>query len=115
MLINYPAAPLYKEPYASELDDEAWYGQQADILEDMGEFCRVRMIYGYQSCVRRRHLMEWQYENEPMTVSLPFGAVHETGDIKSRPLMLLPRGARVEPSGEREGWREVRPSSRKRP
>lgn len=108
MLINYPAAPLYKEPYASELDDEAWYGQQADILEDMGEFCRVRMIYGYQSCVRRRHLMEWQYENEPMTVSLPFGAVHEAGDIKSRSLMLLPRGAQVEPIGEREGWTEIR-------
>lgn len=108
MLINFPAAPLYKEPYSAELDDEAWYGQGAEIMDDMGEFCRVRMSYGYESCIRRRHLTDWQYQNEPMTVKFPFVDVHTQRDIKSTVLFALPRGAVVEPWGEKDGWTELR-------
>lgn len=108
MLINFPAAPLYKEPYSAELDDEAWYGQQAEIIDDMGEFCRVRMSYGYESCIRRRHLMDWQYQNAPMAVKFPFADVHSERDIKSAVLLTLPRGALVEPAEEKDGWTQLR-------
>ncbi len=108
MLINFPAAPLYKQPYDTELDDEAWYGQEAEIIDDMGEFCRVRMEYGYQSCIRRRHLSDVTYQSGPMTVVFPFAYVLSDGDIKSPALMTLPRGACVEPVGVKEGWVKIR-------
>ena len=108
MLINFPAAPLYKEPYSAELDDEAWYGQQAEITDDMGEFCRIRMEYGYQSCIRRRYLAQGEYQNAPLTVVFPFGDVRRVPDIKSALLLTLPRGAKVEPLGENNGWTHIR-------
>ncbi len=108
MLIDHPAAPLYREPYSAELDDEAWYGQQAEIIQDMGEFCRIRMSYGYESCIRRRQLADWQYEQSPAAVGLPFGHVHEQADIKARVLLTLPRGALVEQRAEQDGWAEIR-------
>lgn len=108
MLINFPAAPLYKEPYSAELDDEAWYGQRADIIDDMGEFCRVRMEYGYISCIRRRYLADKEYHNDPATVAFPFGDVRKEPNIRSALLLTLPRGAKVEPIGENDGWTHIR-------
>ena len=108
MLINYPAAPLYRQPYDTELDDEAWYGQRADIIADMGEFCRVRMEYGYESCIRRRYLADKEYQNAPVTVMFPFGDVREEPNVKSAMLLTLPRGAKTEPIGENEGWTKIR-------
>ena len=108
MLINFPAAPLYKEPYDTELDDEAWYGQRAEITDDMGEFCRVRMEYGYQSCIRRRYLADKKYRNAPMTVVFPFADVKTEPSIKSARLLTLPRGAQVEPVGEKDGWMHIK-------
>ncbi len=108
MLINCPAAPLYKEPYSAELDDEAWYGQGAEIIDDMGEFCRVRMEYGYQSCIRRRYLADWKYVSAPATVAFPFADVRREPDIRAGILLTLPRGAKVEPAGEEKGWTKIR-------
>ncbi|MBR5291445.1 MAG: C40 family peptidase [Clostridia bacterium] len=108
MLINLPAVPLYGEPYSTELDDEAWYGQQAEITDDMGEYCRVRMEYGYQSCIRRRYLADAQYQNTPAMVTFPFGDVRREPDIKSALLLTLPRGAKVEPLSEDNGWTGIR-------
>lgn len=108
MLINFPAAPLYKEPYAPELDDEAWYGQQAEITDDMGEFCRVRMDYGYESCIQRRYLAPGEYRARPMTVIYRFAHVMAEPDIKSTLLLTLPRGGQTEPVGENNGWIRIR-------
>lgn len=108
MLINLPVAPLYREPYDTELDDEAWYGQQAEIVQDMGEFCRIRMSYGYESCIRRRQLVDWRYAHPPAMVGYPFADVHTRDDIKSGTLFALPRGALVEPQAELDGWTELR-------
>lgn len=108
MLINFPAAPLYHQPYAAELDDEAWYGQQAEITDDMGEFCRVRMEYGYESCIRRRYLAPGEYKGGTMTVRAPFADVRAQPDIKAALLMTLPRGALAEPAGEKGDWTQLR-------
>jgi len=108
MLINFPAVPLYRQPYDTELDDEAWYGQRAEIIDDMGEFCRVQMQYGYQSCIRRRYLADRQYQNQPAMVIFLFCDVKAEPDIKAARLLTLPRGAQVEPIGENDGWINIR-------
>ena len=108
MLINFPAAPLYRQPYDTELDDEAWYGQRAEIIDDMGEFCRVQMQYGYQSCIRRRYLADRQYQNQPAMVIFLFCDVKAEPDIKAAHLLTLPRGAQVEPIREKDGWTNIR-------
>jgi len=108
LLINHPAAPLYREPYAAELDDEAWYGQRAEIIDDMGEFCRVRMDYGYVSCIRRRHLADHSYQSRPARIGFRFADVRSMPDIKARILLTLPKGALIQTTGEEKGWTKVR-------
>lgn len=108
MLICTGAAPLLNEPYGAELSDEGWYGQRAEVLQDYGEYCRVRMEYGYEGYILRKHLCRWEYGPGTMQVRSPFMDVMESPSYQGRRRLTLPRGAVVEPQGDEGPWRRLR-------
>lgn len=101
-----PYAPLYCKPcLEAERDDEGWFGQGAQVLEELeGGWLRVRMEYGYESYLEARHLGEAVTEGEPFVVTAPWADVLAAPRHQAAIRATLPRGARVRRREEREGW-----------
>ncbi len=112
MIIVSPAAKLMCEPAPhAQQDDEAWYGQGATIIQDLpGEYCRVRMSYGYESYISRDDLADGKYpqDGEVYAVRSAFADVLKKANVRAETLLTLPRGARLLSISVEDGWRKVR-------
>ena len=108
MLINIPIANLYSKPAAGELEDQTLYGEEADVLEKSGGFARIRTEYGYEGWIEEGRLAVWRYDGAVTRVETPFCTVLDIPGYRGRTMATLPRGARVEMTGEDTSFAEVR-------
>lgn len=92
-----PYAPLFCKPcLQAERDDEAWFGQTAEVLAEPAEgWLRVRMEYGYESYVESRHLGPQPEGGNPRIVAAPWGDVLLAPQYKAPICLTLPKGSRV--------------------
>ncbi|MDR0840013.1 MAG: C40 family peptidase [Christensenellaceae bacterium] len=110
MLVSAPYAPLRRLPREdAELDDEAWYGQYAEVLEALGAWRRVRMQYGYESYARAADLIGARYAPHARlgVVRAAWADVQALPGYRAPCLLTLPRGS-VLRVGEAAGdWQKV--------
>lgn len=101
-----PYAPLFCKPCSeAERDDEAWFGQTAEILEELEEgWLRVRMEYGYESYLQSSHLGPALEAGEPRVVRVSWGDVLLAPRYQAPRRLTLPRGSRVRALGEAKDW-----------
>ncbi len=108
MLVNTPIANLYSEPSVGELDDQILYGEEADVLERSNGFAKIRTEYGYEGWIEERHLAIRRYDGAIMRVVTPFCTVLDIPKYQGRTVVTLPRGAKVEMTGENNSFAQVR-------
>lgn len=104
-----PYAPLYCKPcYHAERDDEAWFGQMAEVLDEVGEgWLRVRMEYGYESYLQAAHLGPVVEEGEARAVRASWADVMEAPSYQATLLTTLPRGSRVQALALEPEWTRI--------
>ncbi|MBQ5791687.1 MAG: SH3 domain-containing protein, partial [Clostridia bacterium] len=73
MVVWQPLVSVKEEPkeYIQQTD-EMLYGDTCEILEEAGEYVKIRSDYGYEGYVLREALTELTVEPNAM-VSVPFG------------------------------------------
>ena len=103
-----PYAPLYCKPCPeAERDDEIWFGQGVEVLEELEDgWLRVRTCYGYESYLEARYIGE-EPQGEPWMVLSPWADVLAAPKHQAPILLTLPRGSRVRAWGENRGWVRV--------
>ena len=103
-----PYAPLYCKPCLNaERDDEIWFGQGVEVLEELEDgWLRVRTCYGYESYLESRYVGE-EPQGEPQMVLSPWADVLAAPKHQAQILLTLPRGSRVRAWGENKGWARV--------
>ena len=121
-IVNVPICPLLDRPGPVGGDyptvvDEALYGMVVELLESPAPgWRRVRTHYRYEGVVREADLIPGDAEAAAWA-ALPkltvwhknFCDVLTAPKVQGYPLVTLPRGAVVSPTGEAEkGWRPVR-------
>lgn len=109
-------APIRAEPSGrAQLTDEVLCGEKTEILEQRGEWCRIRTRYLYEGWTPGKNLsfdgndlLEW--ESMPKRVVLQAHAdVLESDQVKGVLVAELTRGALVCPVGQPcGGWQKVR-------
>ena len=107
--IASPSAPLFCKPcLEAERDDEAWFGQEVQILETPEEgWHRVRMEYGYESYLEARHLAEMPAGDTTGMVCTPWADVLTAPCVKAGILMTVPKGSRVRQLAAEDGWAKL--------
>lgn len=107
-----PVVPLYeKENDRLPREDELLCGMRAELLDERGEWLKIRAEYGFEGYVKKDTLVllceEWNRCTKRQVKSL-FADVLSEPTVKSSVIMNLPRGARVcvldEIRGVRTGW-----------
>jgi len=116
-IITQTAAPLLREPLGpdeTEMVDEALYGQTASILEEAGEYYKVKMSYRYEGYVHRSAVAEIdgnarEYLSGLHVVAIaPFLDVKAADEVSSPTIATVPRGAKLAIREVREdGWSKV--------
>ncbi|MEA5059152.1 MAG: NlpC/P60 family protein [Candidatus Pelethousia sp.] len=101
-----PYAPLFCKPCdQAEQDDEAWFGQTAEILEELEDgWLRVRMEYGYESYVESRHVGPAPAAEAYKVVHVSWGDVLAAPRYQAPARLTLPKGSRVAMLQENNGW-----------
>lgn len=69
---------------------------------------RIRTEYGYEGWIEEGRLASWRYERGAMRVVTPFCTALDAPRYRGRAAATLPRGARVEMTGEEDGFARVR-------
>lgn len=96
MVVCVPFAPLYSEPdLMAEQTDEMLYGEEAEILEEKGSFCKVKTEYGYIGWIVKHNLFE-KLHDANHRVTVPFADLLFEGKNYFQPPMSLPRGSKVD-------------------
>lgn len=96
MTVCYPMVSVSKEPdLLSEQVDELLYGEECEILEEVGAYAKVRTDYGYEGYVERRALIEPLHAPNRI-VCTPYADLLPENRNFFRPMMTLPRGSRVD-------------------
>ena len=124
-IVNVPICPLLDRPGPVGGDyptvvDEALYGMVVELLESPApDWRRVRTHYRYEGVVREADLIPgdaeaaWAALPKLMVWHKNFCDVLTAPKVQGYPLVTLPRGAVVSPTGEAEkGWRPVRLTAR---
>ncbi len=116
-LINTGILALYDKPAPHQVViDEGLYGMGATVLEEKGEYARIRMDYGYEGWVEKKglffgvwpsHLMKKRIQRQQIDV------LAKT-EVDSEILMTMPKGSVLCVAEEmynrnlREGWCAVK-------
>lgn len=79
----------------SQQVDELLYGDGVEVLGAEGAFSRIRTDYGYEGWVESRSLMDELHEANRV-VCVPFADLLCENRNYYRPMLTLPRGARVD-------------------
>ncbi len=96
MTVGYPVASVTEAPdLMSEQVDELLFGETCEILEESGAFAHVRTDYGYEGWVERHALVEPLHAPNRV-VDVPFCDLLCENRNFYRPMMTLPRGARLD-------------------
>ncbi len=96
MVVCVPFAPIYSAPeLMAEQVDEMLYGEEAEILEEVGGFYKIKSEYGYIGWIIKPNLFEKLHDANHMVVT-PFADLLFEGKNYFQPPMTLPRGARVD-------------------
>ncbi|MCI8632596.1 MAG: C40 family peptidase [Lachnospiraceae bacterium] len=111
-IIQVGIAPLYAEPKEQQvLIDEGLYGMEAEILEQEGSFCRVRMEYRYEGYIHKEHIREGGWPaGERLRVLKNQIDVMNKPEVDSICLATMPRGSVLQKGRQPapEGWISVR-------
>ena len=101
-----PFAPLFCKPcFQAERDDEAWFGQRAEILSDAADGWRkVRMDYGYESYVEAIHLGHEPEAGEAGVIHAHWADVLAAPSYQAPLLFSLPKGSRIRLLAVERGW-----------
>ena len=95
-MVCYPLASVSAEPdLMSEQVDEVIYGDECEILEEVGAFAKIITDYGYEGYVERRALIE-QLHAPNRIVCVPQADLLPEPRNHFRPMMTLPRGSRID-------------------
>ncbi len=96
MVVCVPFAPVYSAPdLMAEQVDEMLYGEEAEILDEVGGFYKTKSEYGYIGWVIKPNLFEKLHDANHIVVT-PFADLLFEGKNYFQPPMALPRGARVD-------------------
>ncbi|MBO4452300.1 MAG: C40 family peptidase [Clostridia bacterium] len=96
MVVCVPSAVIYSAPeLMAEQVDEMLYGEEAEILEETGGFCRVRSDYGYGGWTLKTNLFEKLHDPSFIVVSSFADLLFDGKNYYHAPI-TLPRGARVD-------------------
>ena len=98
MIICVPAAHVYRYPdITSEHIDEAVYGTECEILDEINGFYRVDLSYGYRGYVLKSDICA-PAAKATRIVSLPFADLLYTPENRRSPRLTLPMGSLVDAS-----------------
>ncbi len=96
MIICVPSAVLYKTPELdSEQVDEALYGEEAEISDELGGFVRIKTEYGYEGWTLKHNLFEKLHDANYVVSSSYADLLFEGRNYFHAPI-TLPMGARVD-------------------
>lgn len=96
MVVCVPVAPLYSAPeLMAEQTDEMLYGEEAEIIDEVGGFYKVRTEYGYIGWTIKPNLFE-KLHDANHTVITPFADLLFEGRNYFQAPITLPRGAKVD-------------------
>ena len=92
----YPSVAVMGQPdLLAENVDELIYGDECEILEEVGAYAKIRTDYGYEGYVERKALMEPLHAPNRI-VTVPFTDLLPEPKNHFRPMMTLPRGAKLD-------------------
>lgn len=95
MTVCTPSAFLYRYPdRKSNCVDEALYGTDVEIKDEIGDFYRVFTDYGYTGWIEKSNICE-RLDKTNSTVDSLFCDLLYTPDYRLAPVMTLPLGARA--------------------
>lgn len=115
-IVQTTICPLHSQPDPhSELADEALYGMVVELLEQSGEWYRVRTHYRYEGWAPAHCLLVGNSEAAAWAALPKKVVLHKnTCDVMADPkvqswaMVTLTRGAVISPMGEpQEGWQKV--------
>lgn len=96
MVVCVPFSPVYSAPeLMAEQVDEMLYGEEAEILDELGGFYKIKSEYGYIGWVIKPNLFEKLHDANHIVVT-PFADLLFEGKNYFQPPMTLPRGARTD-------------------
>lgn len=96
MVVCVPVAVLYSEPeLMAEQVDEMLYGEEAEIIDTLGGFHKVKTEYGYIGWTVKSNLFEKLHDANHIVVT-PFADLLFEGRNFFQAPITLPRGARVD-------------------
>ncbi len=109
MTFTFGRNSLFDKPdLSSQHIDEALFGMKCDILEENGDFFKVKTEYGYEGFVLKASLCDSEYEPDGIVIS-PSADVYPIPKLYHAPEYVLPRGSRVKlgEKAEDERFREI--------
>ena len=96
MVVCVPFAPLFASPeLMSEQVDELLYGEEVEIIDELGGFYRIKTDYGYTGWTIKPNLFEKLHDANHIVTS-SFADLLFEGRNYFHPPITLPRGARVD-------------------
>ncbi len=96
MTVCYPMVPVMGQPdLLAEQVDELIFGDECEILQEVGAYAKIRTDYGYEGYVERRALMEPLHATNRM-VCVPRADLLPEPKNHFRPMMSLPKGAKLD-------------------
>lgn len=96
MVVCVPFAPLYATPeLMSEQVDELLYGDEVEIIEERGSFCKVKTDYGYIGWVVKSNIFEKLHDANHIVIT-PFADLLFEGRNYFQAPITLPFGAKVD-------------------
>ncbi len=96
MVVCVPYAVIYSAPeLMAEQVDEMLYGEEAEIIDELGGFYKVKTEYGYIGWTIKSNLFEKLHDANHIVVT-PFADLLFEGKNYFQPPITLPRGARVD-------------------
>ena len=95
MTVCVPVAHIFRSPdRMSEHIDEILFGEKCEILEEKGDFLKIRTDYGYEGYVSVSDLSGRPYEPDFM-INVPFADLLAEPKNFFRPFLSLPSTARI--------------------
>ena len=96
MVICVPFATLYSAPdLMSEQIDEALFGEEAEIIDELGGFCKIKTDYGYVGWTIKQNLFEKLHDANHIVTTSFADLLFEGRNFFHSPI-TLPKGARVD-------------------
>lgn len=96
MVVCVTFAPIYSSPdLMSEQVDELLYGEEAEIIDELGGFYRIKTDYGYSGWTIKPNLFEKLHDANHIVTTSFADLLFEGRNYFHAPI-TLPRGARVD-------------------